>query len=113
MLWLKMKFQKIYLVGSGSICISILKSLLKDSYNPVMLLYKEHNLSLLGNFVKNNSIKNYSFDNRLDRVQAYRIIKDACNKINKDLVVGTHTLRKTFAYPHYTQFKDIAFLQKI
>ncbi len=59
-----MKFQKIYLVGSGSICISILKSLLKDSYNPVMLLYKEHNLSLLGNFVKNNSIKNYSFDNK-------------------------------------------------
>ena len=62
---------------------------------------------------KNGALFKTRFDNRLDRVQAYRIIKDACNKINKDLVVGTHTLRKTFAYHHYKQFKDIALLQKI
>ena len=27
--------------------------------------------------------------------------------------MGTHTLRKTFAYHHYKQFKDVALLQKI
>ncbi len=62
---------------------------------------------------KNGALFKTRFNNRLDRVQAYRIIKKACNKINKDLVVGTHTLRKTFAYHHYKQFKDIALLQKI
>ena len=62
---------------------------------------------------KNGALFKTRFNNRLDRVQAYRIIKEACNKIDKNLNVGTHTLRKTFAYHHYKQFKDIALLQKI
>ena len=49
----------------------------------------------------------------MDRIQAYRVIKKACNKINPHLNVGTHTMRKTFAYHHYKRFKDIAILQKI
>ncbi len=80
-----MKFQKIYLVGSGSICISILKSLLKDNYCPIMLLYKEHNLSLLGNFVNNKKIENYSFHDKkeltefLEKIQEKSLIISANN----------------------------------
>lgn len=53
------------------------------------------------------------YDNRLDRHQAYRIIKKTCKNLNIDYKVGTHSLRKTFGYHHYIQFKDIAILQKI
>ena len=53
------------------------------------------------------------FGNRMDRIQAYRIIKKVCKEVNPSLNVGTHTMRKTFAYHHYKRFKDIAILQKI
>ena len=53
------------------------------------------------------------FGNRMDRIQAYRIIKNVCKQINPHINVGTHTMRKTFAYHHYKRFKDIAILQKI
>lgn len=60
---------------------------------------------LIKNFLldKNNdeALFKTRFNNRLDRVQAYRIIKNVCNKVNCNLIVGTHTLRKTFAYHHY------------
>lgn len=53
------------------------------------------------------------FGNRLERIAAYNIIKDACKKAGLDEKVGTHTLRKTFGYHHYQKNKDIAMLQKI
>ncbi len=53
------------------------------------------------------------FNNRLDRSNAYRIIKNACEQAGVSAKVGTHTLRKTFGYHHYKQYKDIALLQKI
>lgn len=53
------------------------------------------------------------FNNRLDRIEAYRILKRASIKANLEENIGTHTLRKTFGYHHYKQFKDIAILQKI
>ncbi|MDR1168411.1 MAG: site-specific integrase [Heliobacteriaceae bacterium] len=53
------------------------------------------------------------FNHRLDRVQAYRIINRACRTAGITCRVGTHTLRKTFGYHHYRQFKDVAILQKI
>jgi len=48
----------------------------------------------------------------LSRSQAYRVFSDAGDalKIEK---LGTHTLRKTFGYWHYRQFKDVAVLQTI
>lgn len=52
-------------------------------------------------------------NNRLDRIQAYRILNNICNKANLDENIGTHTLRKTFGYHHYRQFKNVAILQKI
>ena len=53
------------------------------------------------------------FGNRMERTQCYRIINNACKSAGIDYKVGTHTLRKTFGYHHYQQFKDIAVLQKI
>ena len=53
------------------------------------------------------------FGNRLERIAAYNIIKDACQKAGLDEKVGTHTLRKTFGYHHYQKNKDVAMLQKI
>ena len=53
------------------------------------------------------------YGNRLDRVQAYRIIQNACKQIGLEENIGTHTLRKTFGYHHYQKFKDVVMLQKI
>lgn len=72
---------------------------------------------LLKNFVKNRNDDEPLFftqrKNRLDRIQAYKILKDACTKIGLNYNIGTHSLRKTFGYHHYKQFKDIVILQKI
>lgn len=53
------------------------------------------------------------FKHRLERVAAYYIIKNACEKAGIEGRIGTHTLRKTFGYHHYKKFKDIVMLQKI
>ena len=53
------------------------------------------------------------FKHRLERVAAYYIIKNACEKAGIEEHVGTHTMRKTFGYHHYKRFKDVAMLQKI
>lgn len=53
------------------------------------------------------------FQNRLNRVSAYYIIKNACKQAHLSETFGTHTLRKTFGYHHYKKYKDIAMLQKI
>ena len=53
------------------------------------------------------------FKNRLNRVTAYNIIKQACEESGLQDTFGTHTMRKTFGYHHYQKFKDIAMLQKI
>lgn len=50
---------------------------------------------------------------RLDRTQVYRFINQACESLKIAANVGTHTMRKTFGYHHYKQFKDIALLQAI
>ena len=50
---------------------------------------------------------------RLDRVTAYYIIKNACIKAKLQEKIGTHSMRKTFGYHHYQQFKDVVILQKI
>lgn len=48
----------------------------------------------------------------ITRIQAYRILNSAAIKCSiKE--VGTHTMRKTFGYWHYKQYKDIAILQDI
>lgn len=53
------------------------------------------------------------FKNRLNRVTAYNIIKQACEESGLHDTFGTHTMRKTFGYHHYRKYKDVAMLQKI
>lgn len=53
------------------------------------------------------------FGNRLERVAAYYIVRNACKAAGLEEKVGTHTLRKTFGYHHYKKNKDVALLQKI
>ncbi len=53
------------------------------------------------------------FGNRLERVAAYYIIRNACEEAGLDDKFGTHTLRKTFGYHHYKKFKDVVILQRI
>ncbi|MDR2180894.1 MAG: tyrosine-type recombinase/integrase [Synergistaceae bacterium] len=48
----------------------------------------------------------------LTRVQAYRILNDAAQKVGID-AVGTHTLRKTFGYHTYRQTKNLGLVQKL
>lgn len=50
---------------------------------------------------------------RLDRSQVYRFLCQACDELGIEANVGTHTMRKTFGYHHYKQFKDVALLQAI
>ncbi len=50
---------------------------------------------------------------RLDRSQVYRFIKRACRENGIKVHTSTHTLRRSFAYHHYQQFKDPIVLQKI
>jgi integrase len=52
-------------------------------------------------------------NNRMERTQCYRIIRDVCKEAGIEYKVGTHTLRKTFGYHHYQKFHDVAVLQKI
>ena len=49
----------------------------------------------------------------ISRIQAWRIINDACEAAKTTGSIGTHTLRKTFGYWAYKQGIDIALLMKI
>jgi integrase len=48
----------------------------------------------------------------LTRVQAYRILNEAAQRVGID-AVGTHTLRKTFGYHTYRQTKNLGLVQKL
>lgn len=48
----------------------------------------------------------------LTRIQAYRILNKVAMKCGLE-EIGTHTMRKTFGYWHYKQYKDVAILQDI
>lgn len=50
---------------------------------------------------------------RLDRSQVYRMLNNACKAVGVDVNIGTHSMRKSFGYHHYKQFKDVAMLQMI
>lgn len=44
--------------------------------------------------------------------RAYTIINESARSIGLE-EIGTHTMRKTFGYFHYKQFKDVALLQTL
>jgi len=64
----------------------------KDNYEPLFLSQK---------------------NNRLSRGQAYKIIHDVAREVGITYNIGTHSLRKSFGYHHYKQYKDVAILQTI
>jgi integrase len=49
----------------------------------------------------------------LSRIQAYRILNDAAERIGLTEPIGTHTLRKTFGYHAYKAGVDLSLLQTI
>lgn len=49
----------------------------------------------------------------ITRVQAYRILNEAAKRAGINTEIGTHTLRKTFAYHAYKQGVDLAVLQSV
>ena len=69
-------------------------------------------------YIDNMNHDDYLFSSRkgenkpISRVQAYRILNNVAKKLGID-EIGTHTLRKTFGYWHYKQYKDVAILQDI
>lgn len=72
----------------------------------------------LNDYIKNKNEEEFLFKSRrsnfaITRVQAYRIICDACKKAGIKVNIGTHTLRKTFGYHFYKETKDVALLQYI
>ena len=52
-------------------------------------------------------------DNAITRVYAYKQLNKAAERIEIYEGIGTHTLRKTFGYWHYKQFRDVAELQNM
>ena len=69
-------------------------------------------------YTRNMELGEYLFKSRkgdntpITTVQAYRIINESSKNIGLD-EIGTHTMRKTFGYFHYKQYKDVAILQEI
>ena len=74
--------------------------------------------SELDNYTKNMKEGEYLFKSHkgqnkpISTTQAYRIISSAASNVGLE-EIGTYTLRKSFGYHHYKQFKDIAILQQI
>lgn len=69
-------------------------------------------------YTRNMNKGEYLFKSRkgknkpITTTQAYRIIVNAGEKVGIKNI-GTHTMRKSFGYHHYQQFKDVALLQNI
>jgi len=81
---------------------------------PITPAYKE----ALENYVINKNSEQYLFSGQkgpkpISRIQAYRIIRNACQTAGIQCKIGTHTLRKTFGYHFYKQNKDIVLLQHL
>ncbi len=72
---------------------------------------------LIQEFIKHKNDKEPLFlsqkQKRLDRSQVYRMLNEACKDVGITINIGTHSMRKSFGYHHYKQFKDIALLQII
>ncbi len=80
---------------------STLKEAINDYLNTVDLKPDE--------YLFKSRVKKYK---PIGRVQVYNILNDVAKKFNLT-EIGTHTLRKTFGYWHYKQFRDSVLLQTI
>lgn len=81
---------------------------------PISFSYKKE----LEDFIIGKNDEEWLFESRrgkkaITRIQAYRILQKACSEAGVTTRVGTHTLRKTFGYHFYQEYKDIGLLQHI
>ena len=123
----------LFLIGinSGLRISDILNLKVKDVWNRSYIEIKEKKTGKLKRFPITKSFKTelYEFligkdaeewlfssrkgNKAITRTQAYRIIHRACFQAGIKYRTGTHTLRKTFGYHFYQEYKDIALLQNI
>lgn len=118
-------------INTGLRISDILNLKVSDVKDKTHIIIKEQKTGKNKRFLINSSLKkeinayikemnddDYLFQSRkgdnkpLTRVQAYRILNNAASQVGLD-EIGTHTLRKTFGYWHYKQYKDVAILQDI
>ena len=72
---------------------------------------------LLNDYIKNKDENQWLFKSQkgvnqpITRIQAYRIIKKACERAGLNEHIDTHSLRKTFGYHYYQKYKDLSYLQ--
>lgn len=123
----------LFLVGinTGLRIGDLLKLKVEDVKNKSHIILKEQKTGKIKKFYINSQLREefdryiqgmedqeYLFksqkgDNKpISRVQAYRILNNASEKVGLE-DIGTHTLRKTFGYWHYKQYKDVALLQEL
>ena len=70
------------------------------------------NISMIKKEIDEYLFKSQKGNGHITTTQVYRILDDAADFLGRD-DIGTHTMRKTFGYHHYKQFKDVAVLQEI
>lgn len=118
-------------INTGLRISDLLNLKVKDVKNKTHIILKEQktgkskrilinsNLKVdIDKYIYNMSDIDYLFKSQkgintpITRVQAYRILNKAARSVGIE-EVGTHTLRKTFGYFHYNQYKDVAILQDI
>ena len=118
-------------INSGLRISDILKLKVKDVLNKNYIEIKEQKTGKLKRFPITNSFKSeldeyligkspedWLFSSQrggkaITRIQAYRIINNACFQAGIEYRIGTHTLRKTFGDHFYQENKDVALLQSI
>jgi len=72
----------------------------------------------LREYIKDKEDHEFLFKSReginkpIGRSMAYKILNEAADYVSLE-EIGTHTLRKTFGYHFYMQYKDVAMLQEI
>lgn len=118
-------------INTGLRVSDILKLKVSDVKDRTHISLKEQKTDKFKRFLINNQLKadldryimnmnddDYLFQSRkgdnkpLTRVQAYRILNKSAEHCGLS-EIGTHTMRKTFGYWHYQQYKDVAILQDI
>jgi len=87
-----------------------------NKYKKILIMKELRNE--ISQYIKGKNNDTYLFKTRdknapISRIQAYRIIHNACKNTRIKENIGTHTLRKTFGYHFYKRTKDIALLQNI
>lgn len=91
----------------------------KKNGKPIHLRINPSLRKEINKYVLGKKYNQYLFPSRtgkgikpISRVMAYLILSSAGRKVGLG-EIGTHTLRKTFAYHFYKKYKDVALLQKI